>query len=135
MSRWRWLLTAVASALVGSIVLMFFAGLGNGLGAGITLGEPETIVRLTLAALAYVPAMAVIAAVGALAVALQHTWIGWLAVTFVVVSLYLGALLRLPRWLVDLSPVGRTTTPSSVPVTAMAVNCSVSMLLIDAPKR
>ena len=34
-SRWRWLLTAVASALVGSAVLMFFAGLGNGLGAGI----------------------------------------------------------------------------------------------------
>ena len=40
-SRWRWLLTAVASALVGSTVLMFFAGLGNGLGAGITLGEPR----------------------------------------------------------------------------------------------
>ena len=48
-----------ASALVGSAVLMFFAGLGNGLGAGITLGEPGTIVRLTLAGLAYVPAMAV----------------------------------------------------------------------------
>ena len=58
-SRWRWLLTAVASALVGSTVLMFFAGLGNGLGAGITLGEPQTIARLTLAGLAYVPAMAV----------------------------------------------------------------------------
>ena len=51
-SRWKWLLAAVASALVGSAVLMFFAGLGNGLGAGMTLGEPETIVRLTLAGLA-----------------------------------------------------------------------------------
>ena len=39
-SRWRWLFTAVAAAVVGSAVLMFFAGLGNGLGAGITLGEP-----------------------------------------------------------------------------------------------
>ncbi len=71
-SRWRWLLTAVASALVGSTVLMFFAGLGNGLGAGITLGEPGTIVRLTLAGLAYVPAMAVLAGVAALAVAVRH---------------------------------------------------------------
>ena len=71
-SRWRWLLTAVASALVGSAVLMFFAGLGNGLGAGITLGEPETIVRLTLAGLAYVPAMAVLAGIAALAVAVRH---------------------------------------------------------------
>ena len=71
-SRWRWLLTAVAAALVGSTVLMFFAGLGNGLGAGITLGEPQTIARLTLAGLAYVPAMAVIAGVAAMAVAVRQ---------------------------------------------------------------
>jgi ABC-2 type transport system permease protein len=120
-SRWRWLLTAVASALVGSIVLMFFAGLGNGLGAGLTLGEPGTIVKLTLAGLAYVPAMAVLAGVAAFAVAVKHAWIGWLAVTFVVVSLYLGALLRLPRWLLDLSPVGRTTVPTDFPAVALAV--------------
>lgn len=92
---------------------MFFAGLGNGLGAGLTLGEPDTIVRLTVAGLAYVPAMAVLASVAALAVAVRHPWIGWLAVTFVVTSLYLGALLRLPKWLIDLSPVGRTTPPTN----------------------
>jgi polyether ionophore transport system permease protein len=51
----------------------------------------------------------------------KHTWIGWLAVTFVVTSLYLGALLRLPRWLIDLSPVGRTTAPSQYPVGALTV--------------
>jgi ABC-2 type transport system permease protein len=120
-ARWRWLVTAVASALVGSVVLMIFAGLGNGLGAGIALGEPGTIVRLTLAGLAYVPAMAVVAGIGALAVALRRPWIGWLAVTFVVTSLYLGALLRLPKWLIDLSPVGRTTAPLHYPVVALTV--------------
>ena len=120
-SRWRWLLTAVAAALLGSTVLMFFAGLGNGLGAGITLGEPQTIWRLTLAGLAFVPAMAVLAGIAALAVAVRHPWIGWLAVTFVVISLYLGALLRLPRWLIDASPVGRTTAPTDFPAVAMAV--------------
>ena len=120
-SRWRWLLTAVAAALVGSAVLLFFAGLGNGLGAGLTLGEPATIAKLTLTGLAHLPAMAVIAAVAALAVAVRHTWIGWLAVTFVVTSLYLGALLRLPRWLIDLSPVGRTTMPTDFPAGALTV--------------
>jgi ABC-2 type transport system permease protein len=129
-SRWRWLLTAVASALVGSTVLMFFAGLGNGLGAGITLGEPQTIARLTLAGLAYVPAMAVVAGIAALAVALRRSWIGWLAVTFVVVSLYLGALLRLPRWLIDLSPVGRTTAPMTYPVIALTVMAVIAAALI-----
>jgi ABC-2 type transport system permease protein len=128
-SRWRWLLTAVASAVVGSVVLMFFAGLGNGLGAGLTLGEPATIAKLTLAGLAYVPAMAVVAAVAALAVAVRHAWIGWLAVTFVVTSLYLGALLRLPRWLIDLSPVGRTTVPTDVPVIALTVMVVVAAAL------
>jgi ABC-2 type transport system permease protein len=128
-SRWTWLLTAVAAALVGAIVLMFFAGLGNGLGAGLTLGEPGTIGKLTLAGLAYVPAMAVMAGIAALAVAVKHPWIGWLAVTFVVVSLYLGALLRLPHWLIDLSPVGRTTVPTSFPALPLAVMVAAAAAL------
>ena len=126
-SRWRWLLSAVAAALLGSTVLMFLAGLGNGLGAGLTLGEPQTIWRLTLAGLAFVPAMAVLAGIAALAVALQRPWIGWLAVTFVVLSLYLGALLRLPRWLIDASPIGRTTAPTDFPAAAMAVMVVVAV--------
>ena len=93
---------------------MFSAGLGMGLGAGITIGEPQTIWRLTLAGLAFVPAMAAMAGVAALAVALRHAWIGWLAVTFVIISLYLGALLRLPQWLLDASPIGQTKAPSGV---------------------
>ena len=128
-SRWRWLLTAVASAVLGSAVLMLLAGLGNGLGAGITIGEPQTVVRLTLAGLAYVPAMAVLAAIAAIAVAVRHTWIGWLAVTFVVTSLYLGALLRLPRWLTDLSPVGRTTVPTDFPAVALTVMAVIATAL------
>ena len=134
-SRWRWLLTAVAAAIVGSTVLMFFAGLGNGLGAGITIGEPQTIWRLTLAGLAFVPAMAVMAGVAALAVALRHPWIGWLAVTFVIISLYLGALLRLPQWLLDASPVGQTKAPteySAVALTVMVVAAAALTLVAGA---
>jgi ABC-2 type transport system permease protein len=120
-SRWRWLSTAIVSAVLGSAVLMFCAGLGNGLGAGITLGEPETVVRLTIAGLAFLPAMAVMAGIAAVAVAVRRTWIAWLAVTLVVTSLYLGALVRLPQWLTDLSPVGRTTAPTDYPVTTLIV--------------
>lgn len=120
-SRWRWLLTAVAATVVGSTVLMLSAGLGMGLGAGITIGEPQTIWRLTLAALAFVPAMAVMAGVAALAVALRVTWIGWLAVAFVVITLYLGALLRVPQWLLDVSPVGQTKAPTEYSIIALTV--------------
>ena len=128
-SRWRWLLANVGATLLGATVLMFLAGLGNGLGAAVTMGEADLVPRLTAAGVAHVPAMAVIAGIGALAVALRRPMIGWLAVMFVVLSLYLGALLRLPRWLIDLSPVGRTTVPSTVPVGAMAVMVGVAIVL------
>jgi ABC-2 type transport system permease protein len=128
-SRWRWLLSGVVAAIVGATVLMFFAGLGNGIGAAVTVGEPATVWRLTAAGLAYVPALAVVAAVAALAVALRHTWIGWLAVTFVVISLYLGALLRLPQWLLDASPVLQTKAPSEYSAVALTVMVVVAVAL------
>jgi ABC-2 type transport system permease protein len=128
-SRWRWLISAVGAAVLASAVLMLAAGLGNGLGAGITLGEPGTVLKLTAAGLAQVPAMAVLAGVAALAVAVRRPWIGWLAVTFVVASLYLGALLRLPRWLIDASPVGRTTAPTDFPAAALAAMVVVAAAL------
>ena len=128
-SRWSWLVGAVVTAVLGAAVSMFFAGLGNGLGAGLTMGEPQTVVRLTLAGLGYVPALAVMAAVAALAVALRRPWIAWLAVTFVITALYLGALLRLPQWLIDLSPVGQTTVPTDVPVGALVVMVAVAALI------
>jgi ABC-type branched-subunit amino acid transport system ATPase component len=108
------------------------AASGNGLGAGIALGQPGTALRLSVAGLAYVPATAVIAGVAALAVAVRRPWIGWLAVTYVVTSLYLGELLRLPRWLIDASPVGRTTAPAHVPVTALVVMVLVAVALTGA---
>jgi polyether ionophore transport system permease protein len=128
-SRWRWLLSNVGATLAGSAVLMFLAGLGNGLGAAVTMGQADLVPRLIGAAVAHVPAMAVMAGIGALAVAVRRPLIGWLAVTFVVLALYLGALLRLPHWLIDLSPVGRTTAPSSVPVAAMAVMVAAAVVL------
>jgi ABC-2 type transport system permease protein len=124
--------TAVVAAVIGSVVLMLFAGLGMGLGAGITIGEPQTIWRLTLAGLAFVPAMAAMAGVAALAVALRYAWIAWLTVAFVVISLYLGALLRLPQWLLDASPVGQTMAPSeysAVALIAMVVAAGVLTLV------
>ncbi|KUI33741.1 ABC transporter [Mycobacterium sp. IS-1590] len=128
-SRWRWLTTAVMSAVLGSVVLMFAAGLGNGVGAGISVGEPATVLRLTAAGLAFVPALAVMAGVAALAVAVQRPVLGWLAVAFVVTTLYLGPLLRLPQWLIDLSPIGRTTAPIDYPVTTLVVLAVVAAAL------
>ncbi|MDT5094320.1 MAG: polyether ionophore transport system permease protein [Mycobacterium sp.] len=128
-SRWRWLLSNVGATLAAAAVLMTLAGLGIGIGAAATIGDAGLIPKLTAAGIAHTPAMAVIAGIAALAVALRQPLIGWLAVTFVVLSLYLGALLRLPRWLIDLSPVGRTTVPANMPWEAMAVMVAVAVAL------
>ena len=125
MSRWRWLISAVLAAVAGSTVLMFFAGLGMGLGAGITIGEPQTdLAPDARRDSPSCPRWRRWRESRALAVALRQPWIGWLAVTFVIVSLYLGALLRLPQWLLDASPVGQTKAPSdysAVALTALLV--------------
>lgn len=120
-SRWQWLSSAVLAALLGAALAMAGAGLGNGLGAGLTLGQAGPVVRLTLAGLAFLPALAVMASVAALAVALRRPWLAWAAVAFVVLSLYLGALLRLPQWLLDASPVLQTTAPIDYSAPAMTV--------------
>lgn len=127
-SRWRWLISAVVSAIAGAALVMTAAGLGAGLGAGLTLHQPGTVALLTLAATAFVPAFAAIAGVAALAVALRSPWVGWLAVTFVVATLYLGALLRLPQWLIDLSPISQTNVPTEYPAAALAVMLLVALL-------
>lgn len=128
-SRWRWLSSAVGAALLGAVALMLGAGLGNGLGAGLTLGDAGLVGRLTLAGLAFVPAMAVMASVAALAVALRRPWLAWVVVAFVVLSLYLGALLRLPQWLLDASPVLQTTAPIDYSPGALAVMVVVAAAL------
>ncbi|MGY4711886.1 ABC transporter permease [Mycolicibacterium sp. CBM1] len=128
-SRWAWLVSAVLAALTGAVILLACAGLGNGVGAALTVGDPHLIIRLTGAALAFLPAMAVVAGVAALGVAVRGPGLGWLAVTCVVAALYLGALLRLPRWLIDASPVGRTTAPSSISVVALGTMTAIAVVL------
>ncbi|MGE2736749.1 ABC transporter permease [Mycolicibacterium vaccae] len=131
-SRPWWLSSAVLSAVLGAAVLMLFAGLGNGLGAALAVGDAGTALRLTLAGLAFVPALAVLAAVGALAVAVRQPWIGWVAVAFVITTLYLAALLRLPQWVVDLSPVGQIHAPQQLQIGAMAVMSLAAIALTAA---
>ena len=130
-SRWNWLLSTVAVTLVGSAILMLIAGLGSGLGAASTLHNPDLVWRLTLAALAQIPALLVIAGIAALSVALRHSWIGWLVVAFSVGMLYAG-ILQLPSWIVKFSPVMRVSAPVEYPWLTMLVLIVIGTGLIAA---
>ncbi|SHX80781.1 ABC transporter permease [Mycobacteroides abscessus] len=119
-SRWTWLLSAVAMTALGSALLMTIAGLGAGLGAASTLHDPDLVWRLILAGLAQIPALLVVCGIAAVAVALRQSWIGWVVVAFSVGMLYAG-ILQLPTWLVKLSPVMRVSAPMEYPWLTMSL--------------
>ncbi len=119
-SRWTWLLSAVAMTALGSALLMTIAGLGAGLGAASTLHDPDLVWRLILAGLAQIPALLVVCGIAAVAVALRQSWIGWVVVAFSVGMLYAG-ILQLPTWMVKLSPVMRVSAPMEYPWLTMSL--------------
>jgi ABC-2 type transport system permease protein len=105
-SRRRWATSHAVLALVGVAVLMVLVGLAVGLGYALSVGEPDQVWRLGLAATARIPAAWVM--VG-LAVAIwgfwpRLTWLAWvLFVGFLVMGEF-GVLWDIPQWLRNLSP-------------------------------
>ena len=105
-SRRRWATSHAVLALVGVAVLTVLVGLAVGLGYALSVGEPDQVWRLGLAATARIPAAWVM--VG-LAVAIWGFWprLSWLAwvlfVGFLVMGEF-GVLWDIPDWLRNLSP-------------------------------
>lgn len=106
LSRTRWLASHVVVAMAGGLLMLTVSGLGLGLGAAASTGEPRWFGDLLTAQLAYAPALW---ATAALAVAVfglvpRANGLSWALLGWSVLATYFGALLRLPQWLLDLSP-------------------------------
>ncbi len=104
--RLRWVASHCLIALGGVAWLLLVAGLATGLGHAEAIGDPGQILRVTVAALARVPAAWFM--VG-LVFAVWGIWprataLGWGAFTAFFVVGDLGPLLGLPRWAMDASP-------------------------------
>ncbi len=105
-SRRRWATSHAVLALLGVAVLTVVIGLAVGLGHGMSVGEPDQVWRLGLAATARIPAAWVV--VG-LAVAIwgfwpRLSWLVWLLFVAFLVMGEFGVLWDLPDWLRSLSP-------------------------------
>lgn len=106
-SRWRWAGSHLAVTAAGTVAVTAAAGLGTGVGYGAASGDASQVVRLTVAALATLPAALVLVGV---ATALfgwvpRATGASWGALAVVAVIGVFATALRLPRWLVLLSPL------------------------------
>jgi len=105
-SRLRWGWSHLLVALGGSLLLAAAAGFGLGITYGIAIDDLGEIPRLTGAAIAYVPALWVVAAVAfaLFGLAPRATSLAWGALGLFIVIGFFGQLLELPEWLIDLSP-------------------------------
>jgi ABC-2 type transport system permease protein len=104
--RWRWALTHLAVTAAGTVAIVGAAGLGLGLGFAGATGDGSAVLRLFGATMPYAGSVLVLVAVTWLVYGLVPRWasIGWLALTFCVVVMFFGELLRFPQWVKDISP-------------------------------
>ncbi len=107
-SRTSWGLSHLLIAAGGAILILAATGFGAGVGYALRSGGGGSeIARLVGAGLAQAPAALVIAGVAAALFGLAPKASmagGWTALGIVVLMLFLGALLKLPAWVLDISP-------------------------------
>jgi ABC-2 type transport system permease protein len=136
-SRWRWAGAHLAWALVGAAAIMVAGGIGMALGYGLRIGDLSgQLPRLIAASLLQVPAAWVL---GGLAFALAGLLPRLVAVAWVVFGCYfalveLGGSLKLPDWVLDLSPFRHApqfpaSDPKALPLLALLV---ATVLLVVA---
>ncbi|MDT7790090.1 MAG: polyether ionophore transport system permease protein [Pseudonocardiales bacterium] len=106
-SRWGWVASHAAFALVGGAVVLAASGLGLGLVYGLQTDDVGGVLpRMVGAALAQLPAAWVIAGVALVLFGLfpQLTGVSWAAVSAALVLTLLGPALQLDQWVLDVSP-------------------------------
>ncbi|EKT84112.1 anibiotic ABC transporter efflux pump [Rhodococcus opacus M213] len=121
-SRPRWMLAHIGLVTVGIVVLQALTGAATGFAYGLVTDDvPGKVVNLTGAALVFVPAIGVIAALAVLAFGGVPAWaagLSWGALAGCLIFGFLGSLLGLPQAVRDLSPFTHVPPVPAAEVTA-----------------
>lgn len=130
-SRWRWSASHLLVAWAGSALLLFAAGLTTGLSYGLAGGDMARLPGLTGDALAYTPAPWLMAGLAAMLFGLVPRMSGaaWAVLGACYVVALLGEAIKIPAWVIDLSPFERVpalpaahfTAAPLVAITALAL--------------
>jgi ABC-2 type transport system permease protein len=105
-SRTRWLASHMVIATAGGVGLLLVSGVGLGVGAAASTGDEQYAGDVLVATLAYAPALWATTGLAALVFGLLPRAIGlaWALLVWATVMIYFGGLLRLPQWMINLSP-------------------------------
>lgn len=130
-SRRRWALSHLAITLAGTVAAMAAAGVGLGLGFFLVTQDDRAALRLLGVAGQYVVPVLVVAALTWLAYAVRSTWgmLGFVVLGFSAVVLLFGEVLRLPAWLMGVSPFHHLAV---LPTRDFDVTSAVVMVLLIA---
>ena len=130
-SRPRWATSHLTIALGGSVALLALAGLATGVSYALAGGPWSSVARLAGAAVVYAPAMWLMIGLAFIVFGLAPRWVdvawGILAACFVIGLL--GEVLRLPDWILKLSPFERTP---ALPAADMAFTPLAAVTLLAA---
>jgi ABC-2 type transport system permease protein len=123
LSRTRWILAHAVVIVAGLLVIVFVSSVVLAAGIAWSTGSPLDLGRVLGVGAAYLPAELLVAG---LAFALFGIRPGafpaaWAAVAFIAFIALLGPGLRLPRWLLDLSPTSHVGNPPVGAVEAMSL--------------
>jgi ABC-2 type transport system permease protein len=118
-SRWRWAAGHLAVAFLGSVVVLVLAGTATGSSYWLAGGGPSVVLGSLGAAIVYTPAIWVMIGLTLAIVGLAPRVAGasWVILAACFVVGFLGVLLKLPRWLHDLSPFERVPQVPAGPLT------------------
>ncbi|MBV9832710.1 MAG: ABC transporter permease [Marmoricola sp.] len=131
-SRARSYAAVLVVAVLGSAWLLLVTGLAVAVGLGSAAGDPgHGLGRVLAAALAQAPAVWLVTALAVAAFALRSRWsaAGWVLLVLFLTLGQLGELLRLPAWVIHLSPYVRVPR---MPVEPFAWGPTVAMTVLAA---
>lgn len=129
-SRVMWLAKYLIFALLASALILLLAGVAAGITYAAVADKPESVWRLSTAILVQLPAVSVVIGAGVVVFGLLKrfsTALTWGILAICLLIFQLGALLKLPQWIINLSPF--THTPPA-PATSIAYSPLFILLAI-----
>lgn len=133
-SRWRWGASHLAVSLMGSVVLLGVAGLATGVAYALAGGPWSSVPRLLGASVVYAPAVWLLAALAVTIFGFAPRWVdaAWGVYAACFVLALLGDILRLPGWVLKLSPFDRTPAlpAASLTLTPLAVFIALAAVML-----
>ncbi len=134
LSRTHWLAAHALVILAGLLTIVLGSSLILGLATALSVGDMTELGPTLMSGLAYLPAELVLAGLALAVYGLRPemfgiAWVGYAVMTFIA---FLGAGLKLPQWLLNLSPTTHVGNPpaGAIQTEALTVMTAVVVMLV-----